>query len=66
MLGLCCLWEDFSLDAASRGLLFVAVLGLFIAMVSLAAEHGFYVHRFQCCSMWTLELRLGSCGTHAQ
>ena len=38
-LGLCCCMRAFS-SCGERGLLFVAVRGLFIAVVCLAAEHG--------------------------
>ena len=38
-LGLCCC-EGFSLVAARRGLLFVVMRGLLIAVASLVADHG--------------------------
>ena len=39
VLGLCCSVQAFS-SCGERGLLFVAVLGLLIAVASLVAEHG--------------------------
>ena len=38
-LGLCCCMRAFS-SCSDRGLLFIAVLGLFIAVASLVVEHG--------------------------
>ena len=46
-LGLCCCAQAFS-RCGERGLLFVAVRGLLIAVASLAAEHGLKVHRLSC------------------
>ena len=39
LLGLCCCTQAFS-SCGERGLLFVAVHGLLIAVASLVAEHG--------------------------
>ena len=41
-LGLCCCVPAFS-NCSERGLLFVVVCGLLIAVASLVAEHGLYV-----------------------
>ena len=51
VLGLCCCARAFS-SCGERGLLFVAVRGLLIAVASLVAKHGLLAH--------------GSCGTHGQ
>ena len=45
-LGLCCCMRASS-SCGERGLLFVAVCGLLIAVASLAVEHRFYVHGLQ-------------------
>ena len=55
MLGVhCCL--GFSLVVASGGYFLGAVLGLFVAGVSLVGEHG--CMGFSCCSTWAQQLRL--------
>ena len=46
VLGLRCCARAFS-SCSERGLLFIEVCGLLIAVASLVAEHGLYVHRFQ-------------------
>ena len=45
-LGLCCCAPAFS-SCGERGLLFVAVSGPLIAVASLVAEHGLWVHWLQ-------------------
>ena len=59
VLGLCCCSRAFS-SCGERGLLFIAVHGLLIAVVSLAAEHGLWS-----CGSQALERRLSSCGARA-
>ena len=78
-LSLCCCAQVFS-SCGERGLLFVAVRGLLIAVGSLAVEHGLYAHGLQelwlmgsvvvahglsSCGLGALERRLSSCGTWA-
>ena len=68
VLGLCC-YKGFSL-VEHRGAARVAVTGLLIAVVSLAAEHGLYGVATSVvaacgpsnCSSWAPEYRLNSCG----
>ena len=48
-----------------RGLLFVAVRGLLIAVASLVVEHGLQARRLSSCGTRALERRLSSCGTWA-
>ena len=45
-LGLCCCTRAFS-SCGERGLLFVAVRGLLISVVSLVVEHGLLAHGLQ-------------------
>ena len=70
-LGLCCCTWAFS-SCGERGLLFVVVRGLLIAVASLVAEHGLrctasvvVVHGLSSCGSWALERRLSSCGARA-
>ena len=63
MLDLCCS-SGFSLVMMSWGFSLVAVLELFIAVTSLAMEHGALEHSgFSSRGSQTLEHRLSSCGT---
>ena len=79
-LGLCCCTQVFS-RCGERGLLFIVVRGLLIAVASLIAEHRLQAHRLQqlqhvgsavgACRLSSygsqaLEHRLSSCGTRAQ
>ena len=64
-LGLHCSAWAFS-SCGKRGLLFVAVRGLLIAVASLVAEHGLQACRFSSCSSRALECRLSSCDARAQ
>ena len=50
-LGLCCCARVFS-SCGERGLFFVAVRGLLIAVASLVVEHGSRHMGFSSCSMW--------------
>ena len=60
-------------SCGERGLLFVAVRGLLIAVASVVAEHGLYgtrasvvvARRLSSCGSWTLERRLSSRGVRA-
>ena len=61
-LGLCCCAWAFS-SCGERGLLFVAVRGLLIAVASLVAAHGLYACGLSSCGSQALEHRLSSCGT---
>ena len=73
VLGLCCCTRAFS-SCGERGLLFVVVRRLLLAVASLVAEHGLQARGlqqlwcmgFSSCGLWALERRLGSCGTRAQ
>ena len=56
-MGLGCPAQAFS-SCGDRGLPFVAVRGLLIAVV----EHGFQVRGLSSCGSWALEHRLSSCG----
>ena len=61
-------------SCSERGLLFVAVRGLFIAVASLVVEHRLQAHKlqqlwhtgFSSCGSRAQERRLSSCGTRAQ
>ena len=72
MLGLCCCARAFS-SCGERGLLFVAVRGLLIAVASLVAEHGLesagasvdVACGLSSCGSWALEHRRSSCGAWA-
>ena len=59
---LCCCTRAF-FSCGERGLLFVAVRGLLIAVASLVAEHR--CTGFSSCGSWALERRLSSCGSQA-
>ena len=48
-----------------RGLLFVAVHGLLIAVASFVVEHGLQVRGLSSCGSRALERRLSSCGAWA-
>ena len=50
----------FSSSRGKQGFFFVAVLGLFIEVVSFVAERG-----LSSCGSWPLEHRLNSCGSWA-
>ena len=71
-LGLHCCVRAFS-SCGERGLLFVAVRGLLIAVASLVAEHGLLgtqasvvvAHGPSSCGSRALEHRLSSCGARA-
>ena len=71
-LGLCCCAWAFS-SCVKRGLLFVAVHGLLIAVASLVVEHGLQAHRLSVvvarglssCGSQALERRLSSGGALA-
>ena len=71
-LGLYCCMQAFS-SCSERGLLFVVVSGLLIAVVSLVAEARalgvqasvVVALRLSSCGSWTLERKLGSCGAQA-
>ena len=65
VLGLRCCAQAFS-SCGKRGLLFVAVRGLFSAVASLVAEHGLQAHGLSSCGSRALERRLSSCGSRAQ
>ena len=56
----CCVWAFSS--CGEWGLLFVVVHGILIAVASLVAEHGLYVHRLSSCGSQALERRFSSCG----
>ena len=69
--GLRCCGQDFS-SCGERGLLFVAVRGLLIAVASLVAEHGLgarasvvVARGLSSCGSQALECRLSSCGARA-
>ena len=64
-LGLCYCARAFS-SCGERGLLFVAVCGLLIAVASFVAEHRLQAPGFRSCGAWAVERRLSSCGTQAQ
>ena len=64
-LGFRCCARAFS-SCGQRGLLFVVVCGLLIALASFVAEHGLQVRRLSSCGSWALECRLSSCGALAQ
>ena len=64
VLDLRCCTRAFS-GCGKRGLLFIAVRGLLIAVASLVAEHELLAHRLNSCGSWTLECRLSSCGARA-
>ena len=60
----CCVWAFSS--CGERGLLFVAVHKLLIAVASLVAVHGLQARTgFSSCGSQALERRLSSCGTWA-
>ena len=63
-LGLRCCTRAFS-NCSERGLLFVAVLGLLIAVASLVVEHGLWVCGLSNYGSQALECRLSSCGARA-
>ena len=63
-LGLRCCTQAFS-SCRERGLLFVAVHGLLIAVASLVAEHGLQARGLSSCGARALERRLSSCGARA-
>ena len=71
-LGLCCCTRAFS-SCGERGLLFVAVRGLLIAMASLCCGARALGTRasvlvalgLRSCGLWNLEHRLSSCGARA-
>ena len=70
-LGLCCYARTFS-GYGERGLLFVAVHGLLIAVASLVGSTGCRCAGFSSlacglssCGSWVLECRLSTCGTRA-
>ena len=60
-LGLCCCVQAFS-SCGKRGLLFVVVHGLLMAMASLVVEHGLLARGLSSCGSQALEHRLSSCG----
>ena len=72
VLGLHCCARAFS-GCGERGLLFVAVRGLLVAVASLVAEHGalgmwasvVVAHGLSSCGLRALERRLSSCGAWA-
>ena len=59
----CCTWAFSS--CGERGLLFVVVRGLLIAVASLAAQRVLQARGFQQFGMGALERRLSSCGSRA-
>ena len=63
-LGLCCCARAFS-SCCERGLLFIAVCGLLIAVDSLLVEHGLWACGLSSCGSRALEHRLTGCGTQA-
>ena len=71
-LGLHCSTRAFS-SCGERGLLFIAVCGLLIAVASLVAEHRLWsaqasvdvARGLHSCGLWALEHRLSSCGAQA-
>ena len=52
-------------SCSEPGLLFIAVLGLLIAVASLVAEYRLQARGLSSCGSWALEHRLSSCGTWA-
>ena len=61
----CCAWAFSS--CRERGLLFVVVHGLLIAVASLVSEHRLQARGLSSCVSWALECRrLSSCGSRAQ
>ena len=65
-LGLCCCTRAFS-SCGERGLLFVAVHRLLIAVASLVAEHRLQTRRLSSCGSWAHLLRdVGSSQTRAR
>ena len=63
-MGLRCCAKAFS-SCGERGLFFIAVRGLLIAVASLVVEHGLWARRLSSCGMRALERRLSSCGTRS-
>ena len=63
-LGLCCCAWAFS-SCGERGLLFVVVLRLLIAVSSLVVEHGLLACGLSSCGLGALESKLSSCGARA-
>ena len=68
VLGLCCFMRAFS-SCSERGLLFLVVRGLLIAVASLVAEHGLQARGLQ--QLWlagsvVVARGLSSCGSRAQ
>ena len=61
MLGLHCCAQALS-SCSERGLLFVAVRGLLIAVASLVTEHRLQACGLSSCGSQALECRLSSCG----
>ena len=59
----CCTWAFCS--CGERGLLFIAVRGLLIAMASLVVSTGSRRTGFSSCGSRALECRLSSCGSWA-
>ena len=59
----CCVWAFSS--CGERGLLFVVVHELLIAVAFLVAEHGLQAHGLSSRGSWALEHRLSSCGARA-
>ena len=71
VLGLRCCAQAFS-SCGERGLLFLVLWGLLIAVASLVVEHrlsscGSWAleRRFSSCGLWALEHRFSSCGSRA-
>ena len=64
-LGLRCCTRAFS-SCGEQGLLFVAVLGLLIAVLLLSQRTGSRGTGFSSCGLWVPEHRLSSCGAWAQ
>ena len=63
-LGLCCCVQAFC-SCGERGLLFVAVRGLLIAVASVVAGTGSRCAGFSSCGTQALERRLSSCSSWA-
>ena len=64
-LGLHCCARAFS-SCGERGLLFVVVHRLLIAVASLVVEHGLQARGLSSCDLWALECRPSSRGARAQ
>ena len=60
----CCMWAFSS--CGERGLLFIQVHGLLIAVASLVLEHGLQVHGLHSCGTWAQQLWLVDSRAQAQ